>query len=236
MASVRMTNELRDTIRRNAENAYDLANPEPKPSTEYIDRVRKAVINSPAQKFLKDMAELGAERGITKLENGKQKIVPFANKDPITGVDLKRKAPSQGNPLHAERHTIKFATQMHKYYVTEENYNRWGNPDVWVEDFEDDDRLEIMDLFAKHEAAHDTWFGEKQSYERSIRDLLDSVTTLKQLFEIWPAAESLVPADKIQKMHTKENRKQQAQRVREEVNFDPTIANQAVLTAKMLGG
>lgn len=236
MASVRMTNELRYDIRRNAENAYDLANPEPQPSTEYIDRVRRAVINSPAQKFLKDMAEIGAERGITKLEHGNQKIVPFCNKDPITGVDLKRVSPTVNNTQNVDRHTIKFNTQMHKYYVTEENYNRWGNPSVWVEDFSDDDRLEVTDLFIKHEAAHDTWFDAKQSYETSIRDLLDSVTTLKQLLEVWPAAESLVPAEKIQKMHTKENRKQQAKRVREEVNFDPTVANQAVLTAKMLGG
>ena len=236
MASVRMTNELRMDIRRAAENAYDLANPEPKPSTEYIDRVRKAIVNSPEQKFLKDMAELGAERGINKLHNGRQKIVPFCNQDPVTGVDLKRRAPTVHNSDAYDRHTIKFSTQMHKYYVTEENYNRWGNPSVWVEDFSDDDRLEVTDLFIKHEAKHNAWYEEKNNYERSIRHLLDSVTTLKQLLEVWPAAESLVPASKIQKMHTKENRKQQAKRVREEVNFDPTIANQAVLTAKMLGG
>ena len=236
MASVRMTNELRYDIRRNAENAYDLANPEPLPSTEYADRVRRAVTNSPAQKFLKDMAEIGAERGINKLEHGNQKILPFVNKEAVTGIDLKRKAPSTDNTNAVERHTIKFNTQMHKYYVTEENYNRWGNPTVWVEDFSDDDRLEITDLFLAHEARHETWFGSKQDYETSIRHLLDSVTTLKQLLEVWPAAESLVPAEKIQKMHTKENRKQHAKRLREEVNFDPTVANQAVLTAKMLGG
>jgi len=62
------------------------------------------------------------------------------------------------------------------------------------------------------------------------------VTTLKQLLEVWPAAESLVPADKIQKMHVKVTRKQKAAQIKEEISFDPTVANQAVLTAKMLGG
>ena len=56
MASVRMTQEMRSTIRRSAENAYELSNPEPKPDNAYIAAVKQAVLNSPEQTFLKRMA------------------------------------------------------------------------------------------------------------------------------------------------------------------------------------
>ena len=87
----------------------------------------------------------------------------------------------------------------------------------------------VLKLSQEHDVARET-------YERSIRDLVTRCTTLKQLLEIWPAAESLVPTDKIQKLHTKVTRIERATQIKEEIRFDPTIANQAVLTAKMLGG
>ena len=234
MASVRMTNELRIDIRQNAERAYELANPEPKPSTEYIDRVRRAVVDSPIQKFLKEMAEIGEARGLNNTRV--QSVLPRPNKETVTGVQLRRMNTEALNNRDYDSHTIRFNTQMQQYYVTEESYSRWGDPTVYLDDFSDNDRLEVGDMFMKLQADHDAWHEARRSYENGIGRLLENVTTLKQLLEIWPAAESLVPAEKIQKMHTKENRKQQAKRVKEEISFDPTIANQAVLTAKMLGG
>jgi len=80
------------------------------------------------------------------------------------------------------------------------------------------------------------WSDARYNYKQSIRNLLDKCSTLKQLLEIWPAAESLVESDKLAQMHVKVTRKQRAQQVREEIDFDPTLANQTVLTAKLLGG
>lgn len=234
MASVRMTNELRLDIRRNAERAYELANPEPAPSTEYIDRVRRAVVDSPIQKFLKEMAEIGEERGLTQTKV--TSVLPRPNNEAITGVALRRMSTDAQKHRDYDSHTIRFSTQMHKYYVTEETYSRWGDPTVYIEDFSDNDRLEVNDLFTKLQADHDAWHEARRAYENSIGRLLENVTTLKQLLQIWPAAESLVPNDKIQKMHVKVTRAQRAAAIKEEVSFDPTIANQAVLTAKMLGG
>lgn len=236
MASVRMTNELLMIIRRAAEEAYDLANPEPKPSTEYIARVRQAVVDSPIQKFLKEMAEIGEERGLNNTKV--QSVLPRPNKEAVTGVQLRRINTDRDTQHNRDydSHQIKFNTQMHKYYVTEETYQRWGDPSVYLDDLSDNDRLEVGDMFTKLQADHDAWFEAKRAYDQGIFELLNKVTTLKQLLEIWPAAESLVPREKIQRMHTKENRKQQAKRVKEEISFDPTIANQTVLTAKMLGG
>lgn len=234
MASVRMTMELQNDIRRAAERAYDLANPEPKPSTEYVARVRQAVIDSPAQKFLKEMAELGNQRGLNTMRG--QSVLPRPNKDHVTEVTLKRMRDNAQSSRDYDSQNLRFTTQLTEYYVTEETYNRWGGPDIFIDDLADNDRLEVGDLFNKLQDDHNAWYDAKRNYENSILELLRNVTTLKQLLEIWPAAESLVPADAIQKMHVKVTRKQKAAQIKEEISFDPTVANQAVLTAKMLGG
>ena len=234
MASVRMTMELQNEICRSAERAYELANPEPKPSTEYVTRVRQAVIDSPIQKFLKEMAEIGEQRNLNTMRG--QSVLPRPNKDHVTGVTLRRMRDNAQSSRDYDSHSIQFTTQLHKYYVTEETYNRWGGPDIYIDDLADNDRLEVGDLFSKLQADHDAWYDAKRAYETSISELLRNVTTLKQLLEVWPAAESLVPSDKIQKMHVKVTRKQKAAQIKEEISFDPTVANQAVLTAKMLGG
>jgi hypothetical protein len=80
------------------------------------------------------------------------------------------------------------------------------------------------------------WKKASRNYNGSISDLLENCSTLKQLLEIWPAAESLVESEKLAKMHVKVSRKERAQQIKDEICFDPTIANQAVLTAKLLGG
>ena len=49
-----------------------------------------------------------------------------------------------------------------------------------------------------------------------------------------PAAESLVDSAKLSQMHVKVTRKQRAEQIKQEINFDPTVANQTVLTAKLL--
>ena len=232
MASVRITHELRTQIRFNAEKAYDISNPKPQPSNAYIDRVRSAVVNGPEQTFLKDMAELGNERDL-KTVRGKC-VLPFQNKDSITTIDLRSSDPE--NSRNYNEQTITFNTQLSNYWVTEESHTRWGNPTLDLQDFAPEDAREVSEMFDKHCADIDVWHTAKQTYTTQIWDLLDKCTTLKQLLDIWPAAESLVPSEKLQKMHVKVSRKERAEQVKAEINFDPSVANQTVLTARLLGG
>jgi len=88
MASVRMTQQMRHDISRAAETAYDTANPEPKPSTEFVDGLKQAIINSPEQKFFCEMIKLGYDRGLDK-RHGKS-LLPQKNKEPVTSIDLRR--------------------------------------------------------------------------------------------------------------------------------------------------
>jgi len=235
-----MTNELRDDIRRAAEKAYSLSNPEPKPNNEYIAAVRAAIVNSPEQTFLRDVTILGKERGVDKMSRYGMNILPQPPKEAVTGINLRVKnagdAISQSNANRNFKETnVKFDTPMAGYLEAIEG-SRWGDPIAWVDDMRIEDKTVLMEHFHAFLELNETWSTARRAYEHSIRELVSECTTLKQLLEIWPAAESLVPANKIQKMHTKVTRAQRAAAIKEEICFDPTIANQAVLTAKMLGG
>ena len=111
----------------------------------------------------------------------------------------------------------------------------WNTPTFYVEDLDLNFIPEVRENFDALVEAKAKHNKELRDYRASIRDLLDKCTTLKQLLEIWPAAESLVPSESIQKLHEKVTRKAKAEQIKEEIQFDPTIANQAVLTSKMLG-
>ena len=241
MASVRMTNELRIDIRRNAERAYELANPEPKPNNDYVAAVRAAVINSPEQTYLRDTKKIGEERGITKNMRTGPNILPYEPKEFVTGIELRRALANftqAGRNHHRDydETAVKFTSPLANYLMVGGDNHRWGDPVVWIEDLRDEDKTQILEHYDSYIIAKQEYYTALRNYEGSIRDLLNNCTTLKQLLQIWPAAESLVPSDKIQKMHVKVTRAQRAAAIKEEVCFDPTIANQAVLTAKMLGG
>ena len=117
MASVRMTNELQLDICRNAERAFSLSNPEPKPSNEYVTAVRAAIVNSPEQTYLRDINILGKERGVDKMSRYGMNILPQPPKEAVTGINLRVKnagdAISQSNAHRNYRETnVKFDTPM----------------------------------------------------------------------------------------------------------------------------
>lgn len=248
MASVRMTRELRDVIRRKAEEAYELANPRPKPNNEYVAAVRAAIVDSPEQTYLRDIKKLGEEREVDKATRYGQNILPHSPKETVTGIELRiqtlagvvSRQPMLGvvNRQGSDYKNchVNFDTPLTNYLVVDGDRRHWGDPVVWINDLRVEDKTQIIEHFDAHQKADEDYTVARRNYESSIRDLVNNVTTLKQLLEIWPAAESLIPNDKIQKMHIKVTRAQRAAEIKEEVCFDPTIANQAVLTAKMLGG
>jgi hypothetical protein len=234
-----MTNELRDDIRRKAEEAYSLANPRPKPSNKYVTTVLDAVLHSPEQTFLRDMNKLGEERAVDRETRYGQNILPHKPKEVVTSIELRTKTLTgvigAHRPDYKSTH-IHFDTPIAAYLVVDGDRHRWGDPVVWIEDLRPEDKTQIIEYFEAHLKSAEEHNDGQRHYERSIYELVESCTTLKQLLEVWPAAESLVPADKIQKMHTKVTRIERAKQIKEEISFDPTVANQAVLTAKMLGG
>jgi len=223
MASVRITHSIREEISSEAERAYKLAHPDPKASTELVSLVKQAIQNSPQQKFLHHCLEKSVEMGIDKQKGG-ELLTP--KKFDNTSIRLQRTV---------ENGTCDITFNTPIEYLAKENTTWYGSTDIYIDNLAPQDQPEILDLFLKLKEDQREHQSNSYNYRHSIRDLLNKCTTLKQLFEIWPAAESLVNQKYIQKMHTKVTRIKRAEQIKEEINFDPTVANQTVLTAKMLG-
>ena len=239
MASVRMTIQLGDDIFRAARDAYDTANPEPKPSNEVVQAVRNAIENSPAQKFLAKVWEDAKAQELTSDYLYGTNCSP--KRDDIADIRVKLK--SLTNVITSNRRLdndpecdVTLATPMRYYRLRNEGYYPQSYANVYINDFRDEDKSDLIDMFTKFKDSEKAHVEAKNQYEQQIRDLVRKCTTLKQLLQIWPGAETLVPQSKLQELHRKVTRAQRAQTIKEEISFDPTVANQAVLTAKLLGG
>ena len=232
MASVRMTHELRDKIFRSAENAYETANPEPKPNNELIELTKKVIYNSPKQRFLREMKAKAEELGIPGMEDGGT-YMPVEKND-IAEVEVKQRNNNPNTRNTWEGFALRFSTPISMLKAP--NDRSWYSPNIHVTDAAPEDLTEFAEKAGDLCKTRTEYWDNKRTYEQSIRELLSKCNTLKQLLEVWPAAESLVPAEKLQQMHVKVTRAERAKTIKEEVSFDPTVANQTVLTAKLMGG
>ena len=235
MASVRMTHELRHNIQREAQKAYDIANPEPQANNEFKNLVRNAIIDSPAQIFLRDMVKEGTKRRLSKQHLKGSSPLPEEKSSPVTTIHLvKANATSDGDTSIVMSLTTPISSYLVNDYAATRHYGY--NEKFYVEDFAPEHQPKIADHYDEQQAKYAKWESDSRNYSRQITLLLDQVTTVKQLLEVWPGAESLIPSEKLQQMHQKVTRKERAKQIKEKVNFDPTLANQTVLAAKMLGG
>jgi len=227
MASVRMTRQLRYDIMANAEKAYDAAHIAPKPLRAFLDYAKQAILESKPQRLLQSWVDQAKEAGM---------------------YDNKRL--SADCPKEVDVHKIVLSPDENGYDLTLEWPTKWSLPTFshrnsrydWDTIRFDIDTLDLKfqaTLKEHHEslrAAIEQYKEDARKYRADIKELLEKVTTLKQLLEVWPGAESLIPSEKIQAMHTKVSRKERAQQIKQDISFDPTAANQTVLAAKMLGG
>lgn len=230
MASVRMTNELRADIRRAAERTYEKAHPTPKPSTECADLIKNAALRSNKQMYLQKCIDLAKEMNITNDE-----YLPTVKN--INELEVRKLLDNdERRQGYRDYHSfsVQFSTPIN--WLRAANNSSWYTPDVKVTDLPLDTQTAVIEKFNEFIEIRTAHNKAKQEYNDSITDLLNECTTLKQLLEIWPGAESLVPEAKLQKMHTKVTRKERAEKIKEEICFDPSIANQTVLTAKLMGG
>lgn len=238
MASVRMTIQLGDDIYRAARDAYDTANPQPKPSNEFVEAVRNAIENSPVQKFLAKVSEDARDQELTSEYLYGINCSP--KRDDVANIRVKLRSltnvVSNGRTGNDPDCNITLATPMHYYKLRDEGYYSYNDAAVYINDFRDEDKSDLIDMFTKFKDSEKAHEEAKNQYQKQIKDLVRKCTTLKQLLQIWPGAETLVPQSKLQELHRKVTRAQRAQTIKEEISFDPTVANQAVLTAKLLGG
>jgi len=240
MASVRLSRELSGKIARSAMDAFDRANPEITPSADFTTKLIAAIQNMPSQIMARKVHEM--TKGVFEQSGKLIQMVPEYQE--INNIDLysvPRNADEKevansgrygGTPHFNE--TIGLPTPI-MCFRNKNSYNS-GSVVMHCEQFTFDVQEGIKDLFVTYISDRKALSEKRYKYRSTIHEVLGACNTLKQLLETWPAAESLVPQELIAKMHKKETRIQAARERRESIEFDATLANQVVLTSKLMGG
>ena len=218
MASVRMTNMLRNDILRAACDAFDIASPDLDLSNEDHRLFREAILAMPVLQHIRQFASTGYKSFNFSAPNEKD----------VTAIDVHPEGDAD-SVLGRRYKTVQLQTPM-KIYTTV-----YSNPDVYIQDMKPEHRAPvqrmIMDLHERQREHND----KRHKYRTSIKQLLEQCTSVKQFLDAWPAGEQFVPVEAKQRMQQKVTRQQRAQQIREEVNFDASDVNEVVLTAKVMG-
>jgi hypothetical protein len=231
MASVRMSNDLRATIRRNAMQAFDVSTPEPQFATADINSMVDAILESDAQATLSAIAQSYEKLPKTKSQwsyNGEKHAFGF-NPPIETKVNRITFILEPRNVANGHRTTVDLNRAVHMYSA-----NQHAELSINVID-DPMERARILEMLNKYEKRHQDYKSARQNYHATIDHLLDECTTLKQFLTAWPAGESFVPAEKVTELHTKVTRIQKARQIKEDIMFDDTAINKVVLTAKLMG-
>jgi len=229
MASVRMTNDLRRSIHQKALTAFDVARPEPTPNALLTEQVRDGILNSLAYKVMKETYANQRQHSFKSL-GGYNTWVHSENESKVVL--------HSDNFFNHKVHTNN--TRVNLVFNLVPSIPIYRNRGSYHIDFYHEELpAEYRDLTGPGCVALCNeireYNNERHQYSRKIELLLDQVTSVKQLLEAWPAAESFVPSESIQRMYVKVTRAERAKRAKEAVQFDEPAVNQVVLTAKIIG-
>jgi hypothetical protein len=135
-------------------------------------------------------------------------------------------------------HRLKDASYFEVNFDTPRLFPMWNNgwsSGIHTTDFKADCVEKANGIIDKYHKAREEHNEKRKTFDKKIESLLNNCNTVKQAIEAWPGIEKLLPDNVIQKMHQKQTRKERAATVRQEVDFDATEANQAILTSNLLG-
>ena len=227
MASVRMSEQLRSNIRKAAITAFDIADPIPKPSTEFQQKLREAVTKLPSQIALKKILD---EDLITDHSLSAQSFKP--KQLSCSKFNIKEKPSTENDKSYA--YLVELDVPL---TILLNQSHRWSgfSVDLYLEELKPEYRYKVTERFNKFVDALNERNQRERKYINSIEALLKRCTTLKQALAAWPALESFVPPEVMQTLHTKVTRVQKARQTKEEIHFDDALANQIVLTSKLMG-
>ena len=224
MATVRMTNQLRSDILRNACDAFDIANPQPELGNDNHRVLRQALLEMPVHDMIRQIVSSGFKSFNISTPSEKE----------VTAVDIHPENPDSGFPGRISNISVRYKT-IQLQSPLRVHSNTYGNPDVFIADMKPEHRgpvqRMILDLSEKQSEHSD----KRHSYRMSIKQLVEKCTSVKQFLDAWPAGEQFVPVEALQRMQQKVTRQQRAQKIREEINFDASDVNEVVLTAKVMG-
>lgn len=231
MATVRMTQQMAHKIEKAAMEKWETANQAPEKNPAFTTAVRSAVNRMP---LIAKMIEISNDPLIqeqmaykTRLSNI---IRPFDERTEVPAVYLEN-IPDTVKP---ERETFNIKVEFDTP-ISVPCVDQWMTFDVHINQLTPEDRITVTRLANEANQKQDEYANSYSDFRMSIKQVIDSCNTVKQLLDVWPAAENLLDADVIQRLHTKVTRKIDAEAVRERANFDPDAANQVILTSSLLG-
>lgn len=229
MATVRMSHQLGRNLVKKATEKYKLSNPAPTETPELKTKIREALSRMP---IIEDFNEFKRKPRVNNLIaqasdrshmwSSVTNAVMCFKEGEVNVINIKR----DGNSAFR----LELDTPMS--LPGGDSYSGWS---CNMTDFMHDDAVDIERRIVAAESAYSEWRDKYREFETSIESVVNNVNTVKQLLDVWPAAEKLLDADTIQRLHTKVTRKVNAQAVLDKSNFDPDTANQVILTASLLG-
>jgi len=242
MACVRLTGILRQQIRRNAEDAFSAANPTAVNDPELQKLIQKGILQSKSNNFLKSLYETQQEFCNEHPEHKDQikksglKAHTIETESFVTYNDITRNVANENNtlePITYPRDEIKI--DLNPWVLYSCDHRVTFTPRIATANFPEPLKTQIEDKLFERIHAVRTRNTRRRSFINEILQLLDDCTTVHQFLEVWPGGEYLIPSEAIQKMHIKVTRAKRAAEIKDLSGFDPSKANQVVLTAKILG-
>ena len=246
MASVRLSRELRDQILRTAMLAFRKTNPDPKPTAEFCQKLVTAINNSPVQAAVRRVLQAHTEpNGVVKIYKSfsmpdllPQTLNPttFRLKAVPTNSEERElaKARNYGREPDLEL-VVDMPAPVMVFHAPDRYKSDADTLPLHISDLSETDQRPILEEMVKLLAEEKLISAKFNSYRSSISDLLNRCNTAHQFVEAWPAGDAFLDNDIKCKMHEKVTRIQSARNRREAVNFDSTVANQVVLTSKLIG-
>lgn len=237
MASVKLSMGIRDSIRETALKAFDAANPEPKLTLELVDEALTLVRNDPAYIKFDELMTWMEDRGDHELGSFYGKHDFYRPRQNLESVELVTdvEVPAEGGgkvqrmaatlDLKAKGHVRSIRTSTHGWWGARASYQLDKMRGADADNF----RGRVHAMFIAAQGIRD----KRSQYLISINQLLSSVNSVKQLLDVWPAAENLLPQDVLEKHHSKAERKQKS--AADIPQFDTMAADMIVMKAKLRG-
>ena len=217
MATVRMSDKLKDEVYREAERQFDNVNPEGSFSLDIGDRVYNKYVEPLVQEINKikqnhqisdtylNMGE-SAEISVDIIHAFTNEKVTDSYIDPLK-MSASRIMPGVGNSYRSAECTFKL---LH-------------------------DSSEAVELLSVLKFNEDIKINRRE-YTNKVRDTLDNFTTLNQALKAWPGLEKLVTNDwAIQRVNEKITRRKKAQEQRQEIELNEVELNSVILTNSLIG-
>ena len=218
MASIRLGKDLRSTIYKNAENAYDATATEATLDNDTLEQIWRGVIDHPThQAFNKYVTD------------NKEAIKRFLNQD-IRECKSNRLC-IRGYAGERDYIYVDLPTVRTSYIVGGYNCH---NVDLSTLHISSVQYLAIKDKVKAVVGKREQASLDRQNYTRQIRALLESCNTLKQLLDAQPSMKEFVDDNLLRDMHKKVTRESQARERREVAQVDGDLINRVVLTSKLV--